>query len=102
MTTLLENVNIEKINEQYHSNISSLQWQLELALHKKMNVFPVLDPTKYEYKKVILKEYSDITILQDIKGKYFAINNSNMRRTRSVDSIYDINETMLDTISLTY
>lgn len=99
---LLESVNIEKINEQYHSNISSLQWQLELALHKKINVFPVLDPTKYEYKKVLLKEYSDITVLQDIKGKYFAINNSNMRRTRSVDSIYDINETMLDTISLTY
>ena len=94
---MLEEVNLEKINEQFHSNIASLKFQLENTINNSI-VFPILDPVKYEYKKSILEGYNNITILQSLDHKYFALNSSNMRRTRGVDSIYDISKTLLDTI----
>ena len=94
---MLEEVNLEKINEQFHSNIASLKFQLESTISSPI-VFPILDPVKYEYKKSILEGYNNITILQSLDHKYFALNSSNMRRTRGVDSIYDISKTLLDTI----
>ena len=54
------------------------------------------DPIKKE--ESILEGYNNITILQSLDHKYFALNSSNMRRTRGVDSIYDISKTFLDTI----
>ena len=51
-----------------------------------------------KHKKSILEGYNNITILQSLDHKYFALNSSNMRRTRGVDSIYDISKTLLDTI----
>ena len=96
-STMVEQVDIESMLEQHNTNIETLKFQLECVKHK-VNVFPVLDPIKYEYKKALLREYEDVTILQDIKGKYFALNRLNQRRTRGVDSIYEINRSLLNTI----
>ena len=74
----------------------------ESVLNKQCYIFPVLDPVKYEYKKIILKEYQDVSILQSIDGKYFAMNKINGKRTRGVESIYDINSNMLNSVSSTY
>ena len=76
--------------------------KLESVLNKQCYIFPVLDPVKYEYKKIILKEYQDVSILQSIDGKYFAMNKINGKRTRGVESIYDINSNMLNSVSSTY
>ena len=96
----LEAVDIKRLVEQFHTNKATLQFQLEVATDKNINtkVFPILDPIKYEYKKSLLREYANLTILQDISGKYFAYNRLTNRRTRGCDSIYDINNTMLDTV----
>lgn len=97
-STMLEEVDLEKLNEQYHTNISTLEWQHE-HMNIKPIVFPILEPEKYEYKKSLLREYKDITILQSFPDrKYFAMNTVNQRRTRGVDSIYDITEAMLNTV----
>ena len=96
-STMVEQVDIESMLEQHNTNIETLKFQLECVKHK-VNVFPVLDPIKYEYKKALLREYEDVTILQDMKGKYFALNRLNQRRTRGVDSIYEINKSLLNTI----
>lgn len=95
---LLEEVNLERYNEQYHTNLESLQFQLEMACNKTKTVFPVLDPVKYEQKKSILREYEDITILEGLDSKFFALNTITGNRTRSVDNITDISKTLLDTI----
>lgn len=96
-SNLLEEVNLEKINEQYHTNIESLKFQLE-NVQKTPTVFPILDPVKYEYKKQLLEGYDNISIVQSLDHKYFAINTYNMKRTRGVDNIYDITDTLLNTI----
>lgn len=96
-STLLEEVDFERINEQFHTNIESLNFQLE-GVKSKPIVFPVLDPVKYEYKKKLLENYSNLTILQSMDHKYFALNTDTMKRTRGVDNIYDISTTLLDTI----
>lgn len=96
-SNLLEEVNLDQINEQFHTNIESLKFQLNM-INETPKVFPVLDPVKYEYKKKLLEGYDNITILQSMDHKYFALNNVTMKRTRSVDSIYDIKESLLCTI----
>ena len=88
--------------EQFKTNLATMNFQLESVLNKQCYIFPVLDPVKYEYKKIILKEYQDVSILQSIDGKYFAMNKINGKRTRGVESIYDINSNMLNSVSSTY
>lgn len=94
---LLEQVNIESMIENFNTNIETLKFQSECIKHKPL-VFPVLDPLKYEYKKSILKEYEDCTILETLDGKYFGFNRLNQRKTRNVNSIYDLSSVILDTI----
>jgi endogenous inhibitor of DNA gyrase (YacG/DUF329 family) len=91
---LLEEVDLNKINEQYQSNIATLKYQLEGS----KNSFPILDPVKYEFKQKILKEYKNIDILQLMDRSYFAINKDTMKRTKSVNSIYEITQTLLNSI----
>ena len=97
---LLEQVNWEQIQENFNSGLATLQFQSEAVLvNKKPIVFNVLDPVKYEYKKQLLREYEDLTILQSLNGKYFAYNKLNCKRTKGVESIYDITESMLNSIA---
>lgn len=97
---LLEVVNWEQIHENFNSSLATLQFQSEAILEGvKPIVFNVLDPVKYEYKKKLLREYEDLTILQSLNGKYFGYNKLTCKRTKGVDSIYDITECMLNSIS---
>lgn len=97
---LLEVVDLEQIQENFNSSIATLQFQSDTFIrNKKPIVFNVLEPGKYEYKKTLLKEYEDLTILQSLNGKYFAYNTINCKRTKGVYSIYEINESMLKSIS---
>jgi len=99
-SNLLEMVNWEQINENFNSSLATLQFQSQAMLeNKKPVVFHVLDPVKYEYKKTLLREYEDLTIFQSLNGKYFAYNKLNCKRTKGVDSIYDITESMLNSIA---
>lgn len=99
-STILEIVDMEQIQENCYSNLATLQFQSEAILAgKKPIVFEVLDPVKYEYKNKLLKEYSDLTILQSLNGKYFAYNKLTYKRTKGVNSIYDITESMLNSIN---
>lgn len=100
---LLQEVNLEQIQEEFNSSLATLQFQSDALLNNtKPIVFNVLDPIKYEYKKNLLREYEDLTILQSINGKYFGYNKLSCKRTKGVDSIYEINETMLNSIASTY
>ena len=97
---LLEMVNWEQIHENFNSSLATLQFQSEAILEgTKPIVFNVLDPVKYEYKKKLLREYEDLTILQSLNGKYFGYNKLTCKRTKGVYSIYDITECMLNSIS---
>jgi hypothetical protein len=97
---LLEMVNWEQIHENFNSSLATLQFQSEAILEgAKPIVFNILDPVKYEYKKKLLREYEDLTILQSLNGKYFGYNKLTCKRTKGVDSIYDITECMLNSIS---
>ena len=96
---LLEVVDFEQIHENFNSNIATLQFQSEAILEGKQAVFNVLDPVKYEYKKKLLKEYKDLTILQTLNGKYFGYNKITSKRTKGVMSIYEITESMLNSIA---
>ena len=99
-STLLEVVDMEQIHENFNSSLATLQFQSEAILEGvKPIVFNVLDPVKYEYKKKLLKEYEDLTILQSLNGKYFAYNKLTCKRTKGVNSIYEINESMLNSIA---
>lgn len=96
---LLEEVDFDRIEENYNSIAATLQYQIEAVMSgKKPMVFDVLDPVKYEYKNHLLREYSDLTILQSLDGKYFAYNTISCKRTKGVDSIYGITENMLRSI----
>ncbi|MEE3399738.1 MAG: hypothetical protein VZR64_09740, partial [Eubacterium sp.] len=98
-STLLEEVDFDRIEENYNSIAATLQYQIEAVMSgKKPMVFDVLDPVKYEYKNNLLREYSDLTILQSLDGKYFAYNTISCKRTKGVDSIYGITENMLKSI----
>lgn len=101
-SNLLEEVNISMIKEELNTNMATLKFQLENVVNKKRNIFPVLDPVKYEYKKNLLKEHEDLSILQDIHGQYFVYNKYSCRRTRGVNSIYDITPNMIKSVSSTY
>ena len=93
-------INKDLIQENFNSGIATLQFQSEAIINnKKPIVFNILDPVKYEYKKKLLREYEDLTILQSINGKYFAYNKLNCKRTKGVNSIYEITENMLESIS---
>lgn len=97
---LLEVVNFEQIHENFNSSLATLQFQSSAILEGvKPVVFNVLDPVKYEYKKKLLKEYEDLTILQSLNGKYFGYNKLTCKRTKGVNSIYDITECMLNSIA---
>ena len=97
---MLQLVDKEYIQEAFYSTLATIQYQSKILMeNKKPIVFNILDPVKYEYKKELLREYEDLTILQGINGEYFAYNTINCKRTKSVDSIYEINETMLKSIS---
>ena len=94
-----ENTMAAGIEENYNSIAATLQYQIEAVMSgKKPMVFDVLDPVKYEYKNHLLREYSDLTILQSLDGKYFAYNTISCKRTKGVDSIYGITENMLRSI----
>lgn len=96
---LLEEVDFDRIEENYNSIAATLRYQIEAVMSgKKPMVFDVLDPVKYEYKNHLLREYSDLTILQSLDGKYFAYNTISCKRTKGVDSIYGITENMLRSI----
>lgn len=96
----LEYVDRDLIQETFNSKIATLQFESRAILaNTKPISFDVLSPEKYEYKKKLLREYEDITIKQSLNGKYFAINKLNYKRTKGVDSIYDITENMLKTVS---
>lgn len=93
-------INKDLIQENFNSGIATLQFQSEAIINnKKPIVFNILDPVKYEYKKKLLREHEDLTILQSINGKYFAYNKLNCKRTKGVNSIYEITENMLESIS---
>ena len=97
---VLEYVDKELIQENFNSSLATIQFQSDAIInHYKPIVFNVLEPVKYEYKKNLLKEYEDLTILQSINGTYFAYNKLNCKRTKSVSSIYEITESMLKSIS---
>lgn len=99
---LLQEINLEQLKENFNSNIATIQFQSEALLNNtKPIIFNVLDPIKYEYTKNLLREYEDLTILQSLNGKYFGYNKISCKRTKGVDSIYDINENMLNSISST-
>ena len=99
-SNLLDYVDRELIQENFNSSLATIQFQSEAVMNNtKPIVFNVLDPVKYEYKKKLLCEYEDLTILQSINGKYFAYNKLNCKRTKGVDSIYEINDSMLKSIS---
>jgi len=99
-STLLEVVDMEQIHENFNSSLATLQFQSEAILEGvKPIVFNILDPVKYEYKKKLLREYEDLTILQSLNGKYFAYNKLTCKRTKGVNSIYEINESMLNSIA---
>ena len=97
---VLEYVDKELIQENFNSSLATIQFQSDAIInHYKPIVFNVLEPVKYEYKKNLLKEYEDLTILQSINGTYFAYNKLNCKRTKAVSSIYEITESMLKSIS---
>ena len=97
---VLEYVDKELIQENFNSSLATIQFQSDAIInHYKPIVFNVLEPVKYEYKKNLLKEYEDLTILQSINGTYFAYNKLNCKRTKAVSSIYEITENMLKSIS---
>lgn len=101
-SNLLEYVDKDLIQENFNSALATLQFQTDIVMTEtKPIVFNVLDPIKYEYKKKLLREYEDLTILQSMNGKYFGYNKLNCKRTKGVDSIYDINDNMLKSISST-
>lgn len=101
-SNLLDYVDRELIQENFNSSLATIQFQSEAIMNNtKPIVFNVLDPIKYEYKKKLLREYEDLTILQSMNGKYFAYNKLNCKRTKGVDSIYEINDSMLKSISST-
>lgn len=98
-STLLEEVDFDRIEENYNSIAATLQYQMEaVSSGEKPIVFDVLEPVKYEYKNSLLREYGDLTILQSMDGKYFAYNTITCKRTKGVDSIYKITENMLRSI----
>ena len=98
-SAMLEEVDFDRIEENYNSIAATLQYQMEAVSNgKKPIVFDVLDPVKYEYKNRLLREYGDLTILQSMDGKYFAYNVMSCKRTKGVDSIYEITENMLRSI----
>lgn len=98
-SSMLEYVDKELIQENFNSSIATLQFQTESIMKKqKPIVFNILEPTKYEFKKKLLREYEDLTILQSINGKYFAYNKISCKRTKGVNSIYEINDNMLKSI----
>jgi hypothetical protein len=102
-SNMLEIVDWEQINENFNSNIATLEFQANAFLEgERPYIFCVLDPVKYEYKKKILREYEDLSILQDIDGMYFAYNKLSCKRTRGVESIYEISEQMLKSIANQY
>lgn len=98
----LEYIDKELIQENFNSSIATIQFQSDAIMKNyKPIVFYVLEPIKYEYKKKLLREYEDLTILQSLNGKYFAYNKLNCKRTKGVSSIYEINENMLKSIAST-
>lgn len=99
-SNLLDYVDKELIQENFNSSIATIQFQSEAIMNNtKPIVFNILEPVKYEYKKKLLREYEDLTILQSMNGKYFAYNKLNCKRTKGVNSIYEINDNMLKSIS---
>ena len=101
-SNLLDYVDREMIQENFNSSLATIQFQSDAIMNNiKPIVFNVLEPIKYEYKKKILREYEDLTILQSLNGKYFAYNKLNCKRTKGVDSIYEITDNMLKSISST-
>lgn len=99
-SNLLEVVDMQQIQENFNSSLATLQFQSDaLMSNNKPIVFNVLDPVKYEFKKKILSEHEDLTILQSLNGKYFAYNKISCKRTKGVNSIYEINQNMLKSIS---
>ena len=99
-SNLLDYVDRELIQENFNSSLATIQFQSEAIMRNaKPIVFNVLDPVKYEYKKKLLREYEDLTILQSMNGKYVAYNKPNCIRTKGVNSIYEINDNMLKSIS---
>ena len=96
---LLEQVNWEQIHENFNSSLATLQFQSQAILENvKPKVFHVLEPVKYEYVKNLLREYTDLTVLQSLNGKYFAYNKLSCKRTKGVTSIYEITDSMLKSI----
>ena len=101
-SNLLDYVDREMIQENFNSSLATIQFQSDNIMNNtKPIVFNVLEPVKYEYKKKILREYEDLTILQSLNGKYFAYNKLNCKRTKGVDSIYEITDNMLKSIAST-
>ena len=102
-STMLEVVDWEQISENFNSIIATLGFQSEAFLEgTKPYIFPVLDPVKYEYKKKLLREHEDLSILQDINGNYFVYNRISAKRTKGVSSIYEISDQMLKSVSNQY
>ena len=93
----LQYVDMDLINEKFISEIATIQYNTNMDL-RKQPVFEVLDPIKYEYKKKLLYEYGNLNIVQSMNGKYFAYNKLSRKRTRGVNSIYEITDTMLKSI----
>lgn len=99
-SNLLEVIDLQQILENFNSSLATLQFQSDALMNNiKPIVFNVLDPVKYEFKKKLLNEHEDLTILQSLNGKYFAYNKISCKRTKGVNSIYEINQNMLKSIS---
>lgn len=97
---LLEQVKWEQMHEDFNSGLATLQFQSQAILENtKPVVFNVLEPVKYEYVKKLLREYTDLTVLQSLNGKYFAYNKLSCKRTKGVQSVYEITDSMLQSIA---
>lgn len=98
LSSILEEVDIDKIYIQHETDMATLQFQLE-CIKQKPILFPVLDPEKYEFKKSLLEGTENLAIVQSLKDhKYFAINTISGQRTKGFESIYEINKTHLNSI----
>lgn len=96
---VLEQVSISSLGEKFTSLCVTIETAVnELVGNRTLSV-PVVDPYKMEQCRHILRNYKNLVVKECVDGGYYVENTISKTRSRLIDSIDDIDKSLLDSVS---
>ena len=96
---VLEQVSISSLGEKFTSLCVTIETAVDELVGNRTLSVPVVDPYKLEQCRHILRNHKNLTVKECVDGGYYVENTITKTRSRLIDSIEEIDKSLLDSVS---